>query len=202
MSPYLPFTDSEGHKKYVSDKFGEHIFNSHDLASAVKRSIERSILDIDGIENELAVALREEILGRSLAPDEIPIAENDFKSAVNQLVAASQWDVAKSTGKLVVSEVVSCVATRVLIELGVSAGILGAGAANSWWSLGVSLVIGFIVDFIWEWVDDPAGDVEKKVVEALNDLSRNGRLAIQNELVQVLNTRRALWAKTVKEVLP
>ena len=201
VSPYIPFSDKEGHKKYVVEKFDQHIFNSEELATTVKRSIEDAIKDIDGIENHLAVALREEILGRSLAPNEIPVAAENFRQSIERLIAASQWDATKSAGSLVVSEVAAQIATQVFIKLGVSAGILSTSAANSWWSFGAALVIGLVVDFMWEWIDDPAGDIEREIVVALEDLATNGKTAIQDELMKILTARSALWTKSIAEDL-
>lgn len=202
VSPYLPFTDKDGHKKYIVEKFNAHIFTNEQLAAALKRAVEGSVRDLESIENELAVALRQEILGRSLKPDEVPIAAEEFKKAVERLVAASQWDATKTAGSLVVSEVATQVARQVLVRLGVSAGILGAGSANSWWSFGVTLVIGIVVDAIWDWIDDPAGDIEREMISALDKLSIDASTAIKDEMNKVISQRRDLWNKTVKEILP
>lgn len=202
VKPYLPFTKSEGHKEFVVQKFDEHIFTKQQLGAAVKRAVEGSVKDLESIENELAVALRQEILGRSLAPDEVPIAAEEFKKAVERFVAASQWDAAKSAGSLVVSEVAAQVATQVFVHLGVSAGILGAGAANSWWSFGAAFVIGIVVDVIWEWIDDPAGDIEHEMITALDKLSSDASTAIEDEMNKVISQRCVLWDKTVTEMLP
>ena len=202
VKPYFPFTESEGHKDYVVKKFGEHIFTNEQLANAVKRAVEGGVKDLESIENELAVALRQVILGRSLAPDEIPIAAEEFKNAVERIVAASQSDAAKSAGSLVVSEVAAQVATQVFVRLGVSAGILGAGAANSWWSFGAALVIGIIVDVIWNWIDDPEGDIEREIITALEKLSSDASTAIEEEMNKVISQRGELWDKTVMKMLP
>lgn len=206
VSPYLPFTDKNGYKKYIVEKFNAHIFTNEQLAAALKRAVEGSVRDLESIENELAVALRQEILGRSLKPDEVPIAAEEFKKAVERLVAASQWDAIwypiNTAGNLVVSEVATQVATPVLVRLGVSAGILSAGSANSWWSLGATLVIGMVVDVIWGWIDDPAGDIEREMISALDKLSIDASTAIKDEMNKVISQRRDLWNKTVKEILP
>ena len=115
VKPYLPFTKSDGHKEFVAEKFYQHIFTTEYLAAAVKRAIEGSVKDLESIENDLAVALRQEILGRSLSPDEAPMAAEEFRKAVERMVAASQWDATKTAGSLVASEVASYVATQVLI---------------------------------------------------------------------------------------
>ncbi len=206
VKPQIPFTDAEGHKKYVAEKFDEHLFSNEDLASAIKRSVEGCIKDIEGIENELAVALRQEILGRSVAPNEMPIANDEFQKAIEQIVSASQWDAAKTAGNVAVSEVATSVALQVarqvFIRLGVSASIFATGAANAWCTLGASLVIGLIVDKIWEWIDDPAGDIEREVIGSLDELSKNGSEEIKKELSQIVKQRSNLWTKTVKVMVP
>lgn len=202
VKPYLPRTDSDGHKAFVAEKFSQHIFTSEDLASAVRRAIEGSIKDLESIENDLAVALRQEILGRSLSPDEVPIAAEQFKKAVEQMVAASQWDAAKSAGSLVASELAAQVATQVLLRLGVSAGILATATANSWWTFGAALVIGILVDVVWEWFDDPAADIEREVASSLEKLSLDASTAINEEMKKVISQRTELWNKTITEILP
>lgn len=202
LKPYLPFTQENGHKEYVEEKFSHHIFTKADLAAAMRLAIEGSIKDIESIENELAVALRQEVLGRSLAPDEMPIAAEEFKKAIEQLIAASQRDAAKTAGSLIVSEVAAQVATQVMIRLGVSAGILATGAANSWWSFGGALVIGVIVDLAWGWIDDPEGDIEREMITALDRLSVQASTAINEEMNKVVTQRSGLWTTTIEGIVP
>jgi hypothetical protein len=202
VKPHLPFTQEDGHKEYVEEKFAQHIFSKPDLATAMRLAIEGSFKDIESIENELAVALRQEVLGRSLTPDEIPIAAEQFKKAIEQLVTASQRDASKAAGSLIVSEVAAQVATQVLIRLGVSAGILATGAANSWWSFGGALVIGVIVDLAWGWIDDPEGDIEREMNIALDRLSSQASTAINEEMNNVVTQRSGLWTKTIEGIVP
>lgn len=202
VKPYLPFTKSEGHTEYVAEKFSHHIFTTEELAAAVRRAIEGSIKDLESAENELAVALRQEILGRALKPDEVPIAAEEFRKAIATMIASSQWDAAKTAGSLVASELAAQIATQVLIRLGVSTAILATGAANSWWSFGVAALVGLIVDQIWNWVDDPAGDIERQMNDALDKLSLEASKAINDEMRNVITQRSELWNKRVTEILP
>ncbi len=202
VKSYLPFADRTGHEAYVIGKFEEHIFTKEELAAAVRRTVEVGLKDLESIENELAVALRQEVLGRSLAPDEIPLAAGTFREAVDRLVAASQWDAAKSAGSLVVSEVAAQVGTQVVIRLGVSAGILGTGAANSWWSFGGALVLGLAVDVAWEWIDNPAADIEREIVAAMERLSREASVVIEETMQRILTKRSRVWERTVAGMVP
>ena len=193
VKPYLPFTSKDGHKEFVAEKFDKHIFSTKELGDAAKGAIERSVKDLESIENELAISLSKEILGRSLAPNEIPVAKTSFQEAIEQVVRASKQDAAKAAGSLVVSEVSSQVGTQVLMRIGISAGILATGAANSWWSLGAGIVIGLAVDLIWDWIDNPAGDIERESLAALDNVSAKVSSAIVQEMTQVASQRFILW---------
>jgi hypothetical protein len=197
----LPWTDTDGHRKYVEEEFSKNVFSSDEMASAVRQAVVGGLKDLESIENNLAVALRKEVLGRSLTPQESPVAIDEFKKSIDQLVKASQVDVVKSGGSLVASEVASLVGRQILIRLGVSAGILTTAAANSWWTLGASVLIGLIVDVMWEWIDDPAGDIEREVMRSLDGLSSKATQAITTEMNGIIATRSLYWTQTVEVML-
>lgn len=201
VKPYLPGTDTDGHKKYVRELFARHLFAESDLGSALRRAIEGSVKDIEGIQNDLAVTLRQEILGAHLAQHDIPIAQQQFRTSINQMVEAAQWDATKAAGNLAVSELVSFVAIQVFTRLGVSTGILAAGAANSWWSFGAAIVIGVAVDALWTWIDDPVGDIDREVRAALDNTANKGKRALSEELTKVLTEKTTLWKSATEEML-
>jgi hypothetical protein len=140
-------------------------------------------------------------LGRSLAPNELPIAEAEFKSTIEAARSASNDAVLKETGGLVVTEVVTQVTTQVLIRIGVSAGILTVAGANSWWTLGGSLVIGLAANALWNFFTHPAEDIEKAMSGELDKMSASGSSAIRDELAKKVVVRSQLWETTVKEAL-
>lgn len=198
----IPYTDKEQHRNFVQEKFAENFFKSKELEGAVNRSVEAAIKDIESIENDLAVALRQEILGKSLPPGESVVASKEFNEMIQQMVKASQWDTTKLAASMVASEIASSVTTAVVTELGVSAGILAAGSATSWWTLGIGLAVGLVVDIAWEWYDDPAGKIEKGMITALDELGSRGRSAIERDLNKVLSDREQLWLGAVQKMLP
>jgi hypothetical protein len=63
-------------------------------------------------------------------------------------------------------------------------------------------VIGIIVDVIWTWIDDPAGDIEREMISALDKLSTDASTAIEEEMTKVISQRGELWNKTVTEIVP
>ena len=173
--------------------FAQHIFTGEELGQALKRAIEGAIKDLESIENDLAVALHEEMLGSSVEPNELPIATENFKKAINSMIGASQWDATKAAGGLAASEVASTVGMQVLLRMGVSAGILGTGAANSWWSFGGSMALGLLVDMAWTWIDDPVGDIEAEMNSAIDTLAKNAGSAIRDELISMISERNEEW---------
>ena len=119
------------------------------------RVVTESSHDLEGIENKLAVAVRREIESGSANSMATPATDQQLSGTVERLRSASQWDAAKAAGSLVTSEAVSIVGTKVLTRIGVSTGLLGFGAANSWWTLGAGMVLGVIADLVWDAIDDP-----------------------------------------------
>lgn len=202
VKQYLPFTDSDGHRKYVEGQFAQHIFSEAEIADATQLGVTGGLKDLEAIENRLAVELRSEIDGRPVSAAKISTVERQFAAAMEQVTSALQWDAAKTVGNLAVAEVAATIGTQVFVRLGVSAGILGAGAANSWWTLGGGLLLGLAVDGLWQWVDDPAGDIERETVLALEQLAVDGSAALRGELGAVVTERRRLWDQAVQEMVP
>lgn len=202
VKQYLPFTDSDGHRKYVEGQFAQHIFSEAEIADATQLGVTGGLKDLEAIENRLAVQLRSEIDGRPVSAAKISTVERQFASAMEQVASASQWDAAKTVGNLAVAEVAAAIGTQVFVRLGVSAGILGAGAANSWWTLGGGLLLGLAVDGLWQWIDDPAGDIERETLLALEQLAVDGSAALRGELGAVVSERHTLWNQAVQEMVP
>ena len=57
----------------------------------------------------------------------------------------------------------------------------------------VGIVIGLAVDLIWDWIDNPAGDIERESLAALDNVSAKVSSAIVQEMTQVASQRFILW---------
>ena len=64
--------------------------------------------------------------------------------------------------------------TQVAVRLGISAGILGTGAASGWATLGIGVVVGIIVDqivsWVWDWWADPTGNLASNLDAKLDEM--------------------------------
>lgn len=194
---WLPFTDKNGHSAYVEERFALHVISPAQLAAAVEQTLKSARSDLEAIENDLAVQLQQELLGRPLTAGEAGAARADFNNTLNRLTDAAQRQAAMSAGGLVVAEGAAQIGSQVLVRLGVSAGLLAAGASNAWWSLGVGLMVGFVVDAAWDQITDPAGDIEGKTVQGLDDMAGKSSQVVQEELLKDLSHRNTLWKRLI-----
>jgi hypothetical protein len=120
-----------------------------------------------------------------------------YDDALSQAVAATgnglRSDIATQLVSLIAGEVLTQVATK----LGISAGILGTGAASSWATFGVGLVVGLIVDqivsWVWDWYADPTGSL---VLQLNTKLDRLNRLIVDgSDEGQGLRSRLKAYSK-------
>lgn len=201
LKPYLPFTDSEGHKKYIQRKLDEHIISENQLAHVLRRSIEDMVRDIEAIENDLAVSIRTEILGRSLKPDEIPIAKRKFERSLQTMMYASRHDALRGLNRFVISEVSTVIGTAVLARLAVSLGILKAGAVSGKATFGIGLILGFIIDAVYSAVTDPKGEIQRELNKAIDIMAKNGEQALRVEMENIMDARAKVWKNATRDII-
>jgi hypothetical protein len=201
VKPWLPGADDDGHRHYVEGLFAEHLFTRDELAGRLKSTIEDAVRDLEGVQNRLAVALRQEISGSEVATIDTAGVEAEFRTQLDRIIAGAQWDAQKDVGALLAGEVVANVAAQVFLRLGVNAGILGAGAANSWWSAGVSILVSIIVNVAWEWYDDPTGDIEQEINGAIDRLAGQCETALSEELSHVNRRKQDVWRQATEQMI-
>lgn len=188
---------SKKHKRYVIEQFDKHVFTPKQISDRVKAAVENSVRDLDQEQNNLAVVIRKELLGRPLAPGEIQAATEELTRAVDRVVATAEDEAMRDAAALVAIEVTGRIAAQVFTRVGVTAGVLSAGAATSWWTFGAGAAIGFVVSALWDWIDNPAKDVQREVERSLDDLSVKVADAVRDEMVKVVEARHAIWEKAV-----
>lgn len=192
-----PFGDEDGYKSFVSIQFTNHIFPEMEFALELKRAIDNSLKDIEAIENDLAVNLRQEIIGESSKPDEKIMAKQWFGEALETLIVESQKDAVKAVSRLVFTEVAAQVTAPVLMSVGVSAGVLTVATINSYWTFGTALVVGVLTDHAIGIIISSQKNVESATMDKLNDISLKASNVLEIELTKILNKRVDLWEKTL-----
>lgn len=180
VADYVPFTDGDRHQKFIRSKFEEHIFKADQLEEAVKQVVRSYLAHIRSIESKMLVDLRVDV---SDFPSAYPLAQLDDKrlqesydQALSRAIAATGGDLRADIATQLVSIIAGEVLTPVAVRLGVSAGILGTGAASSWATSGIGFVGGLIVDqivsWVWDWWADPKGNLAADLDKKLDEMNR------------------------------
>jgi hypothetical protein len=178
VSDKLPFTRDDRHAQFLRKTFHERLFTPESLTKVVEQTVKGYGDSVSGIENRMLVRLRSDV--SDLPPAMLPGFADDailraaFERALAQahdrVGAELKADVGRETMSLVAGEVMTLVAVR----LGVSAGILAAGAGSSWATFGIGAVVGLIVDqaVTWalKWWRDPVGDLTTKMNAKLDEI--------------------------------
>lgn len=180
------------HERYLEECFERNIFGSGELKALLESAVSRYVSEIQGRENQLLVAIRADLEGSELAgPTYLPalVSEAEFRREYDAMLQKVMPIVTKDLGISVTREVVSFVGSEIAAtlvmqigaslatELGISGGILGAGATSGAMTFGVGLVAGILVDLTLDWIIrqagyDPEGEIAVKVVQSLDDLER------------------------------
>jgi hypothetical protein len=183
--------DQGDYAAFLQEAFGEHLFAMQDLEKAVATAVRSYLAELESIEEELLVRLRADLADDELPRTVIPVlrSEQALRSHYHELSQRVAEDVRTDLGIVAGREVVLWQATNVATDLtlevgaavvsrlGISSTILAAGAASTWRTLGVGLVVGFVLDVVINRIIKAAGyDAEEKVaervVQMLDDLGR------------------------------
>jgi hypothetical protein len=183
---------------YVKQVFSEKIFSDAELAKVMQQTIEDSVKDLEQIENELAVTLEQEIIGETLTEDRKQLAVQSFRESMLDLRNAVATETGQAVASMVASEIVSYLTVQTLTSLGVSGAALATGTVFSWWTFGASLVVAVGFDYLWNWFDDPAGDIRNETSKQLSNMSSRLTSTVQGELGKFLEQRAGLWDKIVE----
>ncbi len=130
------------------------------------------VQEVSSIDGEMLVRLRVDLA--SLPSGAVPGFDAEalhasYSEALQRAVAASKSDVLATVGRETVSFIVQEVIQTAMVQLGVSSGILAAGATSGWATFGAGLVIGILVDYAILQYTDPVGELAKAELDGRLD---------------------------------
>ena len=178
IADHIPFTKGSRHETYIRGQFEQTVFSAKQLENVVSSAVSDYLAEIRSVENQMLVWLRADVAG---FPEAYPIAHLDeaqlrtkFDEAIQRAIAATGSQVQADIETQLVSIIGGEVLTQVAIRLGISAGILGTGAASGWATLGIGVVVGIIVDqivsWVWDWWADPTGNLASNLDAKLDEM--------------------------------
>jgi hypothetical protein len=178
------------HRKYLAEALARNTFTVDELRAVLEAAIKGYLTDLDGLENELLVQLRADLADSELGRGTLrPYVASDkaFQSEYRKLalvalpVVADDMNITLSREMLgfiamdVGTQAVVRIGTVTVGELGLEGGILGSGAVVGIGTLGVGLIIGFIVDAVLDDLlriigYDPQREIARHVCGALDEM--------------------------------
>jgi hypothetical protein len=205
----LPFTDGDGHRKYLHERFETLVFSSTELEEVLQSAVQGCVVDLQAIENALLVKVRADLSDDALGAIREDLrfsTETAFREEYARAVENARKTIAKDlpvwagrealtwVGADLTAPVIHSLAVSVIGRLGLSGGILGSGAASGAITLGGGVIAGLVIDALLDRLllalgYDPAANIEKQVVEALEyceELILDGKAAA--EVGQALRT--------------
>ena len=182
---YVPFTDGQKSPSFLKEAFQKEVLSSDDLENAISEVVQNYLKEVGAAESEMLVNIRADL-------DDFPSVtftkwKNDtalkekFEQAIAFAVETNGNDLQASVGSQLVSLIAGEVLAQVAVRMGVSAGIIGAGAASGWATFGVGVVAGVVIDqivsHVWAFVNDPEKELTYQVqrqIDSLQSLLCNG----------------------------
>lgn len=182
----LPTAEDGDHFHYLDERFQRHVFSPDDLRRTLESVIAEYVSRLEGLESQLLVDVRADLSDGDLAvagAPKLPPTEAALRAEFDRLLNSVASEVSRdvsvgvsmTTASLVGGEIAAVIAVRVATavaaRLGVSAGILGVGAASSWATFGVGLVAAVVVDVALTKAAKAAGyDPEERVAERVHSV--------------------------------
>lgn len=215
LADYVPWTTHDRQGKYLEERWNEHLFSTNKLTGMLERAAKRCADGVDDIEQEMLVRLRLDVadLQREALPElaaEARLADG-FRAAIKKAVEHARADVGHEIGLFVVSEIAERVLAMVVRRLGLSAALLGGGAAAAPYSGGLSLlgavIINYLLDLVWDWYADPQGELTREIGAQLDRLRTmiiegdGSTRGLRGELEAYTRRRAKMRARALAELL-
>lgn len=166
------------HDKYLAARFREHVFAPDDIEATVTKAVASYLDDIEGIENEMLVSIRLDVAslpsGSAIGRMSVDEFRGAFRRVSNEISSRTAWNVGSDVGKEIAAQIAGQVLVRVATRLGISGGLLAAGAASSWVTAGVGVAVALVIDYmvstVWDWVEDPNGQLADEMNRRLDEI--------------------------------
>ena len=168
------------HEEFLADAFRKHFFGPDELKQAMTGAVQSYLTDLEAIDNEMLVDIRMDVAdlpaGATLGAMPVPDLKERYRTARDRIAGITTADAAVDVGRVAADMIVTAVVTMMAARLGTSAAVVGAGAASSWWTFGIGLVVGVIVDQIiaqvWDWTYDPRGKLVALVKAKIDEVRK------------------------------
>jgi len=191
----MPWADEKEFENFVRAEFTRLVLNSNDLKTLLEACFAGYEKAAQALENELLCDLRADLgdseLFRAAGGPKLGDEEafrKEYQRLLAEILPTLNKELAVEVGRqavnwigmdLILETALAKAMTAALTRLGVSSGILGAGAASTVASLGLGLLAGYLIDMVVEWLlkevfkYDPVREIARKVNESLEQMRKS-----------------------------
>ncbi len=176
---------------FLSEAFAEHVFPMQELEKVVSTSVRSYLAELEAIDDDLLVRLRADLSDDELPRLAIPALRSDeaLRRHYHELSQRVTRDLSTDLAVVAAREFfiwhASNIATDLTLQvgaaiasrLGLSTTLLAAGAESTWQTLGVGLVVCFVLDAVINRIIKATGyDAEEQIAARVDEtLSALGR---------------------------
>lgn len=172
------FQQTDEHSAFLRRKFEQLVISEAALLSALEQGITQYQHATASIEGQMLVRLRADASDFSSSPlvsaADVMALQTLFQQALAKSGSAAGFDLQAAVGRELASYILGEIAAQVGVPLGVSSGILSAGAATGWTNFGISLVLGLAIDQMvtagYDAVLDPKGKLAEEINAVLDEM--------------------------------
>lgn len=203
------------HEEFLAETFRKHFFGPEELRRAMTIAVEAYVAELEAIDNRMLVDIRMDVAdlpgGASLMAMPVPNVQDRYRTLCGQIAGVAGADAAVDVGRAAADMIVTAVVAMIAARMGTSALVLGAGATSSWWTFGIGLVIGVIVDQIiaavWNWTYDPHGKLVAMMEAKVDEVRRlvfdgeGGQPGLREELRRYADKRAVVRREAVIQLL-
>jgi hypothetical protein len=203
--------DAGAHATFIRRLFREELFTPEELEGRTRQAVEGYLEAVRDIEGRMLVALSQDLAG---SPTSLPIVAPDpgglrdhFERAAAEAAGRAGAVLGEDATRELVALIVGEVLAQAAVRLGVSTGVLGAGAASAALTLGSGLVVGVLVDQVVSWARDGRGELIRELdrrIDALGALvvsGTSGAPGLRRRLERYDRDRAAGRRSAVREVI-
>lgn len=200
------WSSEEEFRKYLQQQFAKKVLHPDEVKRAVEQAFKLYLKKCEEIDSDLFVRIRADV------PDleNRPLDSQRFMNLVQQATVKALrssgdeiWTsllrdtVAGNVAVLIGEEII----TQIIIIVTRRVGLTVAATAASWETLGISILVGFVLDWVWDWWTDPEGKLSEQLNQQLDQLHRELRQELSKRMDQMSQARHVARIRVVEKAL-
>ena len=91
--------------------------------------------------------------------------------------------------------------TRVILIVAERAGLVVLSAGGGWETMGLSILVGMVLDWVWDWWTDPEGQLANELNQRLDEMHRQLRKELRKRMTRMSEARHVARIRVAERAL-